>query len=783
VAKRKLNAGDRLFTRAMIVLFCVVFGLFGYDLVKGLVNVQLVRGAEYAAKAKEGQLHDTELAAPRGTIYDTNGAPIAQSTSAGRVYINPNSLSKLGNRAALLEEVCDGLASVLGVSAARVRQQAGYTERNYMVLKGQVELDRMEKVNAFRAKECVLEYVEGGEPRRDKDGKLLLDAKGNPRAGDSNDKVATYAYFIGVSADVKRFYPLGSFAANLLGFTGAEDVGRAGLELLYNSELTGTPGRVVTAKNAADSNLNIYYETNYDAVPGNSLVLTIDEVIQRYLDRALEQAQIDAKAKAAYGIIMDVKTGAILGMSCAPSYDPGNYEAVADPKKREEIAAIADPEKREAARKEAMMAQWRNGTIELTYEPGSVFKTVTLSAALEEGLTSPGEHYTCTGSIRIANRTIHCHKRTGHGNQDLARGLMNSCNPFMITLGQRMGVKTFYKYFTAFGFTEPTGIDLPNEFKPTKGINIHAQDKMGIVELASCSFGQSFEASPIQILSAVSAIANGGKLMQPYVVKKVLDAEGRTVRETQPTVRRQVISAETAKTVCGMMEQVVSNGTGRNGYVSGGRVAGKTGTSQKLSVGSGYVASFVSFAPADAPEVAMLIAIDEPGGDMINGGQLAAPPTAEVLENVLVYKNIEMRYTEKEKEQLGGSAPDMVTLTPTAAKEKLQTAGYTAKIIGEGSSVLRQIPEPGQSIQQGGLVILYTGENTERTVKVPKLTNLSLSEAKRVAAEVGLNIKLTGNLQSQSLFTYRQSIAEGAEVPLGTAVTVNIMTDNGIRDR
>lgn len=783
MVKRKQTASDRLFTRAMLVLFAVVFGLFGYDLVRGLANVQLVHGREYAAKAEDSQLRDTEVAASRGTIYDCNMKPIAESTTADKVYLNPHSLAEQKNKDALLQEVCAQLGPILKISSERIQNQASYTGRNYMTLKGQVDSDTMKLVNEFRKQDCVLEYVPGGSPRLDKNGKPLLDAYGKPVKGDSNDKRATYAYFIGVQPDVKRYYPLKSFASSLLGFTGAEDVGRAGLELLYDKQLTGTPGRIVSAKNAADSDLPVQHESIYDPIPGNSLVLTIDEVIQHYLESSLEQAKIDAKAKAAYGIVMDVKTGAILGMSCAPGYDPGNYEAIADEATRERVAAIKDPEEREAARKNAMMAQWRNGAIELTYEPGSVFKTVTVAAALEEGVTTPGERYSCSGSIRIANRRISCHRHSGHGTQTLTQGLMNSCNPFMITIGQRLGVERFYKYFTAFGFTESTGIDLPNEFSPKTGINIHSQQSMRSVELASCSFGQSFEASPIQILSAVSAIANGGKLMKPYVVAKVLDSEGRVISETQPTVRRQAVSAKTAETVCGMMEKVVTDGTGKNGYVAGGRVAGKTGTSQKLSSGKGYVASFCSFAPADAPEIAILISIDEPVG-LINGGQIAAPPSAEIMENVLVYKNIDLRYNEKEQEELGGLAPDMTEKAVADAKRQLDNDGYNVRVIGDGETVLHQIPDPGQSLPKGGLVILYTeGSKTGQQVTVPKLTGMSISEANKAATNAGLNIRLTGNFQSSSLITYRQSIEAGAKADLGATVTVHFVSNNGIIDR
>ena len=766
MARDKQTASDRLFTRALIVLFALIFLCFGTG-AYGLVKVQLVHGREYRAKAEAGQLRDTEVAAQRGTIYDSNMKTIAQSASAGWVYINPSAMAKLLNKEEILGALCGELAPILGISAERMRGQASYEDRNNMTLRRQVKHEVMEKVNAFREKECVLK-TQG----KDENGEAIV-----------KETKSTYKYFIGVQPDVIRFYPLKSFAANLIGFTGSDDIGRAGLELYYNDQLTGTPGRIVSAKNAADSNLPIQYESYLDPKPGHSLVLTIDEVIQRYLERSLEQAKIDAKAKAAYGIVMDVKTGAILGMACVSSYDPGSYQDIGDEAERARIQAIQDEQERKAAYDNAMFTQWRNGAIELTYEPGSVFKCFTVSAALEESVISMNESFHCRGSIGVANRTIHCHNRNGHGSQDLTKGLMNSCNPFMITIGQKLGLDKFYKYMEGFGFTESTGIDLPNEFVPRKGINIHAKENMKIVELASCSFGQSFEASPIQIITAISAIANGGKLMRPYVVARELDENNRVISETKPLVRRQVISAETAKRVAGMMEQVVVAGTGKNGYVSGARVAGKTGTSEKLSKGKGYVASFCAFAPADAPEVALLISIDEPVG-LINGGQIAAPPAAEIMENVLVYKNIELRYNEKEQEELGGITPSMVGRDIPGAKKALEDSGFTVRVIGEGQSVLHQIPESGKSIRKGGLIILYTeGSDASQTVTVPKLTGMRIGDANRAAANAGLNIKLTGNFKSSSLTTYRQSIEAGEVVPLGTSVTVHFVSDNGVIDR
>ncbi|MDR2753483.1 MAG: PASTA domain-containing protein [Oscillospiraceae bacterium] len=764
--KKKQTTSDRLFQRAMIVLLLLIFGGFGVG-VYGLVKVQLVHGKEYAARAKESQLRDTEVAARRGSIFDSNMREIAQSASAGKVYINPSSLNKALNKDEIINALCAELAPILGITEEKVRKQASYTNRNFMTLKGQVSRETMDKVETFR------------------NTKLKIRLRSDDQDDENATKTvkSTYAFYVGTQPDVVRYYPLGSLAANVIGFTGAEDIGRAGLELFYDDKLTGVPGRIVSAKNAADGNLAIEYESMNDPVPGYSLVLTIDEVIQRYLERALEQAKVDSKAKGAYGIVMDVKTGAIVGMACANSFDPGNYQAIADPAVRDEIAKIGDEKEREKAYNTAMMAQWRNGCIELTYEPGSVFKTVTYAAALEEGVVDMNERFTCAGSLQVANRRIRCHKRSGHGTQTLTQGLMNSCNPFAITLGQKLGVEKFYQYMEGFGFTERTGIDLPNEYSPKKGINIHAQENMHIVELASCSFGQSFEASPMQIITAVSAIANGGKLMQPYIVAKELDENGSIIKETQPTMRRQVVSEDTAKKVAGMMEQVVSEGTGKNGYVAGARVAGKTGTSQKLSVGQGYVASFSCFAPADDPRYALLIAIDEPVG-LINGGQIAAPPAAEIMEEVLVYKNIEMRYTEKEKEELGGAAPDVTQKEIADAEELLQDEGYRVKVIGEGKAVLHQIPEPGQSIAPGGLLILFSDESSAaQTVTVPKLTGMGIAAAAREAASAGLNIRLTGNFNSNTLITFRQSIPAGAQAALGETVTVHFVSNNGVIDR
>ena len=765
--KRRTPESTRFRQRAAVVLVLLILAGFGTG-ARGLVRVQIIRGPEFAARAQANQLHDTEVPPQRGTIYDTRGRVIAESAAASLVFINPHLLNQAINRDEILQVIADDLSPILGITPEHVHRQASFTHLNHMRLQGRVDDETMQQVNEFRARTLVVQ-----------------EQTNDPAFPDGvRDVRTTFGRYVQVQPDVVRFYRWGSLAGSLIGFTGADDVGRSGLELLHNQTLTGLPGRIVSARSAAGVNLPIHYSSIYDPQPGNSLVLTIDEVVQRFLERSLEQARIDAVADAAYGIVMCVRTGAILAMACVPSFDPNNHQRVADEALRERILAIPNEEERRQAYNHAMMAQWRNGSIELTYEPGSVFKVVTFAAAIEEGLVDMNTTFHCTGVIQIANRRMHCHNRNGHGTLTLAQGLMNSCNPFTIHMGQQLGSNTFYDYFEAFGFTEPTNIDLPGEFRPRTGVNIHSRENTRIVELASSSFGQSFEASPIQILSAVAAIANGGRLMQPFVVAQELDPAGRVVRETQPVVRRQVVSEQTAALVAYMMEQTVIDGTGRNAYVAGARVAGKTGTSQKLSAGEGYVASFAAFAPADNPQFAILIAIDNPQGGIINGGQLAAPVAAEVLESLMVYKNIEMRYTETERQALGGSTPNVVQMAPDAARVQLQQAGFRVEVIGQGEQVLHQIPAPRATIPAGGLVVLYT-DNTiaQRMVAVPDLTGLTITEAQQAAAAAGLNIRLTGNFNSHQLRTNRQSIPAGTRARMGESITVHFVTSFGVVDR
>lgn len=720
-----------------------VFLVCGFSVDIGrLFWIQVINGETYKAKAEEQQLSDTIINAERGTVYDSNLNILAQSASAWLVYINP---SKIKDEAQG-ELIAGGLSEILGVDIEKIRTSVSHTNYGYEKIKGQLEYNKKEEVNNFI---------------------------------NENDLYG----IVNIDPDTKRYYPYANFASTVLGFTGSEDMGRSGIELKYDDELTGLAGRVITAKNAQSGAMPNEFETTYDAQQGTSLVLTIDNIIQYALEKGLEQAVIDNEATSAYGIVMEVDTGAVLAMSTKPDYDLNLPNTLTDAKLLEKINGITDEKQKAAEYNNALFALWRNKAISDTYEPGSVFKVITLSGALDCGAVTPGFTYTCKGSIKVAGNTIRCHKAGGHGTQNLENGLVNSCNPFFVTVGQTTGSKEFYKYFEAFGFSEKTGIDLPAEASPVPNVTFYTGDRLGISELSSCSFGQTFQVSAIQMITAVSAIANGGHLMTPYLVKAMLDKDGNAVYNTVPQEKRQVISESTSKTVISMMEQVVERGTGKNAYIAGYRVAGKTGTSEKLTKDNEFIASFVGFAPANDPKIAVLIVIDEPQVYNHGGGAIAAPVANEVLEQSLRYLNIEPVYTDEELAKLSASAPDVKGLSVAEAKRALQNRGFTARVVGDGEKVVVQSPTGGQSLPKNGVVILYTENGvSSSTGTVPDLTGLSISEANRKAVNAGFNIRISGSSSDSEVRSYRQSVAASAKAELGTIITVYFKTNTGVQD-
>lgn len=730
----------RMATRAALAMAGLSLAfLYG---IGALIYAGLINGEENRLKAERNQLSDTQIAAERGTIYDSNMNVLAKSASAWLVYINPSQIKDDTQK----ELVVNGLSQILGVDADSVRTKAEKTKTGYQKIAGEVETDVKEALEAY------------------------IDEH-------SDNKLST---IIGIDPDTKRYYPYSSFASTIIGFTNSDDQGVGGIEMQYDDDLTGVSGRIITAKNAQQGSMSSDYETTYDAKPGESLVLTIDEVIQYYLEQGLEQALVDTGAKYAYGIVMDTDTGAILGMTSKPDFDLNNPRKISNAALSETIAAITDDTQRAQETTNALYAQWRNRTISDTYEPGSVFKTVVVSAALEEGVVDLNTTYTCTGGIQVADNYQRCWKPGGHGHETLTQGLMNSCNPFFITIGQALGEERFYKYFEAFGFTEKTGIDLPAEAKPVAGKTYHALESMGISELSSSSFGQTFQVSPIQMITAVNTIANGGKLMQPYVVDSKLDSDGNVVYKTTPTVKRQVISEKTASTVADMMEQVVSIGTGKNAYVAGYHVAGKTGTSEKIGIEGAYIASFSGFAPADNPEISILIAIDEPTGEH-GGGAVAAPIAGMLLEKIMTYLNVEPQYEDDELSNISSVAPSLVG--KSVGDAKVSAAKFTVKVVGAGTKVISQTPAAGQQMRTGGVIVVYTEENAaKQTATVPNLCNMSMSQANSAAVNAGFNIRLSGTTNSGEVLSYKQSVNAGEEAEIGSVITVYFKSNVDVQD-
>ncbi len=750
------GASKLMSKRALRFLVGLILIGFGTSIVQ-LGNIQLVRGTEFKEKAEELYLGDTLVPALRGTIYDCNMNVLAQSASAWLIYIDPSNItvSKKDKTDAQIENelnekrqlIADNLGRILDVDSATILEKTKKNSR-YEKIKGGIELS---------VRNEVLNFVKENDLHN----------------------------CVGVQEDVTRYYPYGSLASTLIGFTGDQDVGREGLEAKYNDILTGIPGRIISAKSASSKNIPIEYTSVNEPQQGTSLVLTIDRTIQSKLETELAKAYESSQAKAAYGIVMDVKTGAILAMSNVPNYDLNDPFAVYSEIEANRLSLITDEEEYKIAKNASVLEQRKNSVITDSYEPGSVFKLVTLSAALEEGVVDESTTYNCVGGIQVPGHYIRCHKHEGHGTQNTQKGLMNSCNPFFITIGQKLGTETFYDYFEAFGFTEKTGVDLAGETQPTAGSAYHTRDNFNIAQLSSYSFGQTFEVTPLQMITAVAAIANGGKLMTPYVVAKQLDGAGNVIAQTEPVMKRQVISESTSKRVLAMMEAVVSEGTGKNAYVPGYNVAGKTGTSQKLSLEDGerkYVASFSCVAPGDDPQVAILIAIDEPQGD-INGGQIAAPVAASLVEEIMSYIGVDPEYNEEEQNLIDVPAPSLVGRTIKDATDIAEGQKLTVRVIGSGDNVIRQIPAYGQTMPQQGVIILYTDDRAEEKVTVPDFTGMSLAVARKSANDLGLNIKISGNAFSGAdILAYSQDIPKDTQINYGEVVTVYFKSYSGLSD-
>ncbi len=746
---------------ALIIVAAIAVVLIGR-----LVYVQLINGDYYSAKVESQQLGDSEIKAERGKIYDSNMNVLAQSASVWKVYMNPSKINNFDEekQEEVREIIVSGLSAILGIDEDTIRS---YTEKNYAYqsVKGEIEKETRDQILDF-----IDEYKDRDDNPIDLSGIICIDP------------------------DVKRYYPYSSLASTVIGFTGTDGVGRAGLEYYYDDVLTGVAGKTITALDGNRNEMPNQYETVYEAQAGTSLVLTIDIYIQYILEDVLSAALEDTRAESVYGIVMDVDTGAVLAMVSMPDYDLNDpytikseslysqyAETASDGANEEELT---ENEKYLRSKSYYQNFQWSNRAITSTYEPGSVYKVITAAASIEEGVADLNTTHYCSGVISFATRNIHCWKQGGHGSETFSDLLKNSCNPFAVTLASKLGTDTFYDYFEAFGFTEKTCIDTAGDFTPSSGVLYMAREDFSLSDLASYSFGQSFQISPLQMITAISAVANGGNLMTPYLVSKQIDEDGNTVSETTPTVRRQVISESTAQIICENMEDVVTSGTGKNAYVAGYRVAGKTGTSEKLNEEDEvYIASFCGFAPADDPEIAVIIIVDEPKGEH-GGGAVAAPLAGDVFEQVLTYLGVERSYTDEEMALLVETAPLLIGKSVTDAKSEVAGSSLTVKVIGDGDTVVAQYPDYGREIPSDGIIVVYTEEeNTSSTVTVPDFTGCTVSQANRLAINSGLNIKISGSsLSSDTVYAYKQSIDSGTEVSMGEIITVSFKTNVDVSD-
>lgn len=720
---------------AILILLILVLG-FGAAVLR-LTYLTTVQSSELQEAAVDLQLADTTVSAKRGTIYDANGNVLAESASVWQVVMSPINFKNDKQRQAAAK----GLSEIFDLEYNDVLEDTKQ-QSHYVVVKRRIESDEREKV---------LELV------------------------DTLKKNYKCAGVIQLLDDYKRYYPKNSLASSVIGFTGSDDQGLEGVEYEYDSYLSGIPGRIITAQNARGIDMPFQYEQNVESEDGNNVYLTIDETIQsiceKYMQKGVEDNNVLNKGVC---IAMDVNTGAILAMVTTDGYDLNNpYELSAKDKKK----IKSTPKKKQAeAESAALSAMWRNKAVADTYMPGSVFKMCVASAALEENLVNDKTSFTCTGSIEVEGETLHCSNTAGHGTQSFVEAISNSCNPAFVQIGQMLGASKFRQYYQGFGFSDKTGIDLPGEAEDS----FWEDGKMGGVDLAVASFGQNFSITPIQMITACAAVSNGGYVVQPHVVSKITDSKGNVIKTVDKKIKRQVISDDTSKKMNEYLEYNTERQGAVAGYISGYKVAGKTGTSEKKGVtkvessfSEDYISSFCGFAPADDPQIAMLVFFDTPDGDAYYGSQVSSPVFINIMSEVLPYLDVKTSYTDEELGYVDASAGDYTGVSVDEAKTAVEADGFTATVKGSGSTVISQIPTVSSGLQKGGSIVLYTdSDSRSETISVPSFIGLSPDEVNNVASACGLNVSFSGATTSSGTSS-SQDIEAGTSVSPGTVITVS----------
>ena len=723
--------------------------------------------AAFVQKQKDDQETAAKKAAEKGEVYTPT--PIRDQTYIAR-----------------------GLARILELDEEWILEKMEQTNYEYVVLRKKAEQEMADEVRRFV----------NGEIDDEGNQLTFVNDEGKTRLISDPTKGPTKLSGIFMEPDSKRYYPYSTLAASVLGFVNSDNTGAVGLEAKYNDVLEGTAGMTITAKNNSGQPLLYQYEQYFDAENGNDLVLTLDVDVQYYLEKGIESMlkKFDA-AKGGTGIVMDVNSGAILGMASYPTYDLNEPGTVYDEKLQTALdAAISAVETKKStyesdeayqealskAKSDVIQTQWRNKCIDSTYEPGSTFKPITLATALEEGVVNMNTTFNCSGSIKVQgwSKPINCSKKAGHGLQDLKTATGNSCNPAFITMGLRIGTETYYKYLRSFGLMEKTGVDMIGE---VSGIFASEESfNSNVVSLASYSFGQTFNVTPLELIRAQAACINGGYLYTPYIVDQVLDDDGSIISQHDSTPVRQVISEETSATVRECLEYVVAKGTGKNGQVAGYRIGGKTGTADKGQTGD-VVVSFLCFAPADDPQIMMLITMDTPSrstGTYVSGGNMVAPYASHIMEEILPYLGIEPSYSAEELMGVDTTVPNVIGMSVQEAEDRMKERCFTCKVEGDGETITDQTPVGGAIIPGKSTVVLYAGvDKPDKMCTVPSLVGRTASEANTAATNAGLLLRFTGTTSSESntVLVFSQDLEAGTEVPAGTVITVRL-GDTTVRD-
>ena len=797
--RRKSDAARRAnqIVRSRTVLVMLLLGIMTFAaLFWRLYDLQIRQHAELQEKAISQQTRSAVVSASRGTIYDRNLNTLAISATAETVLVSPLDIEKSvesqkEEQAKAAQKAADkgqdytppvlrdqsyiarGLSRILGLEQGAIEERMEKTNSQYEILKKKTDQTISDEVRRF------------------------INGEIDPEGNEVSEKQRVKLRGIWLQPDSKRYYLYSSLASGVIGFVNGDGIGSVGLEAKYDDTLTGTAGYTVSARNASGSELLYNYEQYYDAENGHSLVLTLDANVQLSLENGLENMlkKYDAK-NGGTGIVMDVNTGAIIAMASYPNYDLNDYSTIFDAALQKKLDA--DLEKIDANRStyesekayadarakainSAMQSQWRNKCIDSTYEPGSTFKPITLAAALEEGKVSKSSTFYCGGYTTVPGWSdrIWCSNHSGHGQQTLIEAVGHSCNPAFIKMGLSIGTETYYKYLKSFGLMDKTGIDMIGE---VKGLFVD-EDYFNsqVVSLASYSFGQTFNVTPIELIRAQAACINGGYLYEPYIVDQVLDEDGNVLSQHDTTPVRQVISEETSAIVREALEYVVSSGSGKNGQVAGYRIGGKTGTADKTGTRKTtreVVVSFMCFAPADDPQYIMLLTMDTPSrntGTAVYGGTMVAPTASQIMGEILPALGIEPDYSAEELSGADAAVPYVVGKTAEEAKAALRSAGFTYRTVGSGETVTDQTPAGGAIVPNNASVVLYLGaEKSDTPSTVPDVTGKTPTEANKALTNAGLIMKVAGATSASggSVTAISQSAEAGSQLPAGSVVTV-----------